>query len=576
MLFSCVVSLSVIACSEMAEASVSAEQFSCSVCLDLLKDPVAIPCGHSYCKSCITGHWNQEDEKRLYSCPQCRQTFRPRPTLGKNTMLAEVVEKLKKTELQTVPAGPGDVECDVCIGRKLKAVKSCMVCLNSYCQNHLEQHENLFKGKKHNLMDATGRLQKMICQKHEKLLDIYCRTDKCCICVLCVVDEHKNHKTVSSAVERTEKQKYLVQTQRKFQQQILEREKKLQELKEAVKTHKQSAQTAVEDSERIFTELIISIERRRSEVTQKIRDREKIVVSRAEALIERIKREIAQLRRRDAELQHLSQTHNHTYFLQSFQSLPVPPGSPDGPSITDSSLDVVGKSVSKMRQKLEDFCREETEKLSARVTCIQIIPTPEYESRKDFLQYFCRFTLDPNTVHKHLHLQEGNRVVTYTGTHQEWPDHPDRFSFWHQVLCIERVRERCYWEVEWGGDYCVCVSVSYQSISRKAWGDKSQFGSNDQSWSLICSPSSYTFCENNKQTELPAVSNSNRSKIGVYVDHNIGILSFYSISDTMTLIHRVQTTFTQPLYPGFRFIFPFMYRLFGSAEYPTAKLCDIK
>ncbi|XP_016089647.1 tripartite motif-containing protein 16-like protein [Sinocyclocheilus grahami] len=558
----------------MAEASVSAEQFSCSVCLDLLKDPVAIPCGHSYCKSCITDHWNQEDDKRVYSCPQCRQTFRPKPTLGKNTMLAEVVEQLKKTELQTVPAGPGDVECDVCIGRKHKAVKSCLVCLNSYCQNHLEQHENLFKGKKHNLMDATGRLQKMICQKHEKLLDIYCRTDKCRICVLCVVDEHKKHKTVSSAVERAEKQKHLVQTQRKFQQQIKEREQKLQELKEAVEIHKRSAQTAVEDSERIFTELISSIERRRSEVTQMIKDREKIVVSRAEGLLKELEHEIDQLRRSDAELQQLSQTHNHTYFLQSFPSLPVPPGSPDVPSITDSSLDVVGKSVAKLRQKLEDFCREEIEKLSGRVTCIQIIPTPEYESRKDFLQYFCRFTLDPNTVHKHLRLPERNRVVTYSRTRQECPDHPDRFSFWPQVLCIESVRERCYWEVEWSGDYCVCISVSYQSISRKGWGDKSKFGGNDQSWSLICSPSSYTFCQNNKQTELSAVSSSH--KIGVYVDHKIGILSFYNISDTMALIHRVQTTFTQPLYPGFRFIFPFVYRLFGSAEYPTVKLCDIK
>ncbi len=172
---------------------------------------MTIPCGHSYCKSCITDHWNQEDEKRVYSCPLCRQTFRPRPALGKNTMLSEAVEQLKKTELQTVPAGPGDVECDVCTERKHKAVKSCLVCLNSYCQNHLEQHENLFKGKKHNLMDATGRLQKMICRKHEKLLDIYCRTDHRCICLLCMVDEHKNHSTVSNAAGRAKKQ---VQTER--------------------------------------------------------------------------------------------------------------------------------------------------------------------------------------------------------------------------------------------------------------------------------------------------------------------------------------------------------------------------
>ncbi len=197
----------------MAEANISVaqDQFSCPVCLDLLKDPVTIPCGHSYCMNCITGCWNQDDQKGVYSCPQCRQTFTPRPVLGKNVVFAEVVEKLKKTKLHSaVPAqgyaGLGDVECDICTARKYKAVKSCLVCLNSYCQNHLEQHEDFFKGKKHNLMDAMGRLQEMICHKHDKQLDIYCRTDQQCICYLCGMDEHKNHDTVTAVEERTEKQ----------------------------------------------------------------------------------------------------------------------------------------------------------------------------------------------------------------------------------------------------------------------------------------------------------------------------------------------------------------------------------
>ncbi len=191
----------------MAESCISVEQLSCPVCLDLLKDPVAIQCGHSYCKSCITDCWDLEDEKGVYSCPQCRQTFSPRPALARNTILAEVVETLKKTKLQnTVPAGAGDVQCDVCTGRKHKAVKSCLVCLESYCQNHLEQHESWFKGKRHNLTEATGRLQEMICQKHEKLLEVFCRTDQKYICLLCLVDEHKNHDTVSAAAQRTEKE----------------------------------------------------------------------------------------------------------------------------------------------------------------------------------------------------------------------------------------------------------------------------------------------------------------------------------------------------------------------------------
>ncbi|XP_050986877.1 E3 ubiquitin/ISG15 ligase TRIM25-like [Labeo rohita] len=151
--------------SKMAKATIFQDEFMCPVCQDLLEDPVTIQCGHSYCKSCITNRWDQEDQMRVYSCPQCRQTFSPRPALARNTMLTEVVEKLKKTKLPAdCYAGAGDVQCDVCTGRKYKAVKSCLMCLNSYCQNHLEQHESLFKGKRHKVTDATGRLQEMICQ----------------------------------------------------------------------------------------------------------------------------------------------------------------------------------------------------------------------------------------------------------------------------------------------------------------------------------------------------------------------------------------------------------------------------
>uniref|UniRef100_A0A8C2EWH2 Tripartite motif-containing protein 16-like n=1 Tax=Cyprinus carpio TaxID=7962 RepID=A0A8C2EWH2_CYPCA len=530
----------------MAEARVSQDEFLCSVCLDLLKDPVAIPCGHSYCKSCITDCWDQEDQKRVYSCPQCRQTFSPRPALARNTMLAEVVEKLKKTRLSAdCYAGAGDVQCDVCTGRKYKAVKSCLVCLDSYCQNHLEQHESLFKGKRHNLTETTGRLQEMICQKHEKILEVFCRTDQECICMLCTMYEHKNHNIVSAAAQRTEKQKQLKETQKTLQQRIQKKEKDLQQLRETVESHKRSAQTAVEDSERIFTELIRSIERSRSELIRLIRDQEKTAVSRAEERLERLEQEINDLRRRDAELEQLSHTQDHIQFLQSFQSLSAPPESTDVNDDLFSSLvssDGLRESVHQLRDKLKDFCKKQLKKISDRVTLTNI----DHWTRKDFLQYSHQLTLDLNTVNKHLRLSENNRVITDTGTVHSYPDHPDRFDEYYQVLCRESVCGRCYWEIDWSGD--VYISVSYKSISRKGYGNACLFGYNDQSWSLYSSPSSYSFIHNNIKTDLSLKSIS--SRIGVFVDHSAGTLSFYSISDTMSLIHTVQTTFTQTLYPG--------------------------
>ncbi|XP_067220202.1 protein NLRC3-like [Chanodichthys erythropterus] len=174
----------------------------------------------------------------------------------------------------------------------------------------------------------------------------------------------------------------------------------------------------------------------------------------------------------------------------------------------------------------------------------------EIRIRAGMHKYSHQLTLDLNTVNKDLLLSESNRVITRTGTLQLYPDHPDRFDL-PQVLCVESVCDRrCYWEIEWSGED-VYISVSYKSISRKGWGYECVFGSNDQSWSLICSSSSYSFIHNKIQTELPVKPIS--SRIGVFVDHSAGTLSFYSVSgDTMILIHTVQTTFTQPLYPGFR------------------------
>ncbi|XP_029603509.1 tripartite motif-containing protein 16 [Salmo trutta] len=544
------------------------DQYCCSVCLDLLKEPVTIPCGHSYCRSCIEGCWDQDVLKGVYSCPQCRQTFSPRPTLSKNNMLAELVEKLRKTGLQAAPppalcyAGPRDVACDVCTGtRKQKALMSCLVCLASYCETHLQSHYESPAFKKHKLVKATAQLQEKICSHHDKLLEVYCRTDQQCICYLCTMDEHKGHDTVSAAAERTEKQRQLGMSQQKVQQRFQEREKELKELQQAVESLKRSAQAAVEDSDQIFTELIRSIERRSSEVKELIRAQEKAQVSEAEGVLEQLKQEIAELRKRSTELEQLSHTEDHIHFLQSYQSLSSISVSSDLPSIVVRPLQYFGdvsKTVSELREKLEDFLKGEWTKISTTVNIVEVVLPPEPKTREQLLQYSWQLTLDPNTAHTLLSLSEGNRKVTFIGQVQPYPNHPDRFTNQWQVLCREGLSGRCYWEVEWTG--YVYTAVSYKDISKT--GSDNIFGDNNKSWSLQyhCSRGDYCFRHNNVVTK---VSGPQSSRVGVYLDHKAGTLSFYSVSDTMTLLHRVQTTFTQPLYPGFSFTY---LSLYGTAE----------
>ncbi|XP_066512296.1 uncharacterized protein [Hoplias malabaricus] len=194
--------------------------------------------------------------------------------------------------------------------------------------------------------------------------------------------------------------------------------------------------------------------------------------------------------------------------------------------------------------KLEDpHCRLDTLRLEHGGE-IRIKPGPR--------KYACELTLDPNTVNTELSLSEGNRKVKWVMERQSYPDHPERFRDQRQVLCRESLTGRCYWETEWSGEWGVYISVAYKSIRRK--GDRDcEFGENEKSWSLICSNFSYSVLHNENRTDLPPPPSSS-NRVGVYVDCPAGTLSFYSVSTdthTLTHLHTLTTTFTEPLCAGF-------------------------
>uniref|UniRef100_A0A8C1V133 FinTRIM family, member 66 n=1 Tax=Cyprinus carpio TaxID=7962 RepID=A0A8C1V133_CYPCA len=420
------------------------EEFCCSICLDLLKDPVAIPCGHSYCMEWINDYWKKNDQLGVFSCPQCGQTFSPRPVLNRNTILADMVDKLKKLELlgncQIYDSCvPGDVTCDLCTSIKQKAVMSCLVCLASYCQHHLQAHYKSPALKKHKLIEASMNLQEKICPHHDKYLEMYCRTDQQCICLLCVMDDHKGHDTVTAAVESTKKQN-----------------------------------------------------------------------------------------------------------CHSFSS-----GLPD-PPLTIATLSDFGKvndAISALKKKFEDVFKGEWLRIYQAARSMKILHCTVPKIRSEFLYHSCPLQLNPLTAHKDLSLSKGNREVAIRSRVQSCPDHPERFDYWCQVLGTEGLTGCSYWEVEWSG-MGVNIAVAYKNIARKGESSEAHFGHNDKSWSLFCCRKGYAFWHNRIVSKI---SEPGSSKIGIYLDHRAGTLAFYSIEDSMTLLHRVHTTFTQPLYPGFEF-----------------------
>ncbi|TNN59782.1 Tripartite motif-containing protein 16 [Liparis tanakae] len=519
--------------------------FDCSICLQLLNDPVTTACGHSYCLRCINDFWDEPNTHREgYSCPQCRQTYTPRPVLKRNILVAALLEEHERTASHNAAAdaaadaaaatAPGDVQCDACTGTKRRAWMFCFECLASYCETHLKPHFEVATLRSHNLIQASARAKDSMCGRHGKLLEIYCRSDQQFACVMCVIEEHTSHDTVTVAAERCETQAHLERGKREVADRVLHCERKMRELSQAADSIRDAKWTACDDFERLCVEririFVHSAERKRSEMKEKLGEAEKAGVDWTNGHIGQLEREVLELRRREDDLDQLSLIEDPIQFLKGVHAL-------GGlPVFTDwhEGLDTLTEFTSTQTDKLINICSKEKKELLSH--------------SKEHLQ--ATVELDPNTAAACLCLSDGNRAISWGDGDQAHPDHTDRFSFYHQALCQGGLEGSHYWEVEWDGGV-VDLAVSYKGIQRKGPGGGACFGHNELSWKLTCSSSGCTFWHNNlHRGRMPPVLSR---RVGVHLDHAAGQLGFYSVSgsDTLTLLHLIQTTFTEPLFPGF-------------------------
>ncbi|XP_068563032.1 finTRIM family, member 86 [Cebidichthys violaceus] len=592
----------------MASAWSEEETFVCSVCLDTLKDPATLPCGHSYCLVCIQSHWDKRDSNGQCSCPQCRQVFNPRPPLAKSTVLAECIEKLRTSSLKQSSS---------------TSVSSTLPSMPIYLEV-LPARET----RQGSVYPQLPTEDPRPCPQHNQPLDLFCCEDKECVCEVCCQHGHKGHRVLKAQEERKERQKELTQMQVDIQKRIQAMEKRLLELPHVARQHKALVQALKQESTDVFTELVKSVSLTGVQVGEILANHETSLGCRVEGQIHKLEQEVAPLRWKSEELNRLADMQDDICFLKNFLIM-EPPGQTGATreSVLNQEEAVVASvrsAMKELQESMQDLCKtglakiatlvnpdpgastpssaaaaandttpntayvmtrdhpplppprpprpqcheDSTKRPSYRQASAPPPPIPprqpqtppvttvehfnlEPKTREEMLKYRFEPTMDANTVYRHVQLSDGGRKATMRAENLNLPDHPERFHFWRQVLCREALAgSPYYWEVEWTGKKFT-IGVAYKEMERKGSDDNSRLGHNTQSWSLYWSGTGFSFWHDGQEKLL---GSPKARRIGVYLDQHTGILAFYRIAQNQAdLIHQHQSQFTGPLFPGFRF-----------------------
>ncbi|XP_059182046.1 E3 ubiquitin-protein ligase TRIM21-like [Centropristis striata] len=522
----------------MATASslLSEDQCLCPICLDVFNDPVTIPCGHNFCKKCILEHWNINVQCQ---CPMCKELFDRRPELRVNTFISEIASQFrqsaqKKTSSSSEKqqAKAGEVLCDVCTETRLKALKSCLVCLTSYSETHLELHQRITGLKRHQLIDPVENLESRMCKKHDRPLEVFCKTDQMCVCQFCTESDHKLHHTVPLIEAYKGRKAELGKTVAEVQQIIQERRLKIHELKQSVKLSKEDADMETSASVKVFTALIRSVERCLAEVIEKIKEKHKTTEKQVKDFIKELEEEITELMKRNSELEQLSSTEDHLQLLQSLPSLNTAPPTKNWTEVrVHSSYE---GTVKRAVAQLEETLSKEMKKL-----CFNT-------ELKRVQQYSVDVTLDPETANHHLILSDDGKQVSHCDKQQNLPESPKRFCNYSVLGKQGFSSGKFYYEVQVKGKTGWLLGVARESVSRK----------NILTW---CPSNGYWIVQllNGNQyealasTSIPLTLKSKPEKVGVFVDYEEGLVTFYDVDAAALIYSFTGCDFTEKLYPYF-------------------------
>nr|XP_006199595.1 E3 ubiquitin/ISG15 ligase TRIM25-like [Vicugna pacos] len=537
------------------------DQVLCPICLEVFHHPVTTACGHNFCMTCLQGCWDHQATvgETLY-CPQCRESFPSRPRLCKNVILEEMVTCFTQAKGSSRNlAGPRDVPCDFCSPQKLKSVKSCLQCMASLCEKHLRSHfeDQVFRG--HQLLEPVWDLKSRLCRKHRRLRRLYCRTEGCCVCGACLLEEHKDHDTAPLEQERARREVEVRKVQANVENQMLIITSDSQKHRGQVAFLSKLIQTTRDEVNTCFSEIIQEVKQLQMKVLDFVEKEEAAALGKLGSSIQQSHNRLLKLEGDSIWLRTLLANRNDQQFLQELPRLKHFPACMEPLMGTNceekQSFLQLPETLAELRTRLVDMGLSFINQLllkGIKMNSYEVLP-PAVD-RKTLLKCYCNLNFDPATASEELFLFKETHSVLNLGILLEpyagggpFPG----FKQWPQVLCSRGLAEGChYWEAEVSNSW-VCLGVTYRRSPLLSGRPRRNIvyllGRNPYSWCLEWDSLKFSVWHNNTQTVLHG---GYHRTLGVALDCGAGCLSFYGVAGGVSLIYRFLAAFLEPLYPA--------------------------
>ncbi|KAM5169879.1 E3 ubiquitin-protein ligase TRIM39-like [Mantella aurantiaca] len=519
-------------------------ELECSICLNIYTDPVMLRCGHNFCRVCFDRVLDTQEGSGGYSCPECREKFQERPVPKRNMKLRNIVENF----LSARPHQETGVFCTYCIHAPVPAVKSCLLCEASMCDNHLRVHS---RSREHVLCDPTATPQNRKCSIHKELFKYYCMEDSTCICVsCCLIGEHKGHEMESLDEASEQKKKKLRNDLQKMITKRMEMGERVQSLQEQRSKVEEQADGESKRVTALFREIRRRLDDLEKRILSEITGQAKRNLLSLNDLIHQLEIKKDELSRKMHQIEEMCNMTDPLTVLQESDSgdlCDTEDGDNDDRKRHDKLLHDSG-SLDVFR--ISHILHVELSDIRTWVNKGIYIPEPA-----DIL-------LDVNTAGNNLQISDGKKAA-FLSPNQNYPVTSERFQDCPQVISSQRFSlGRHYWDLNVGRSKGWRVGVCYPSIERK--GDQSIVGNNNKSWVITLKPSGLFglirmfAIEHDMQSVIGLAKhdseiiqlrdNISSGRIRIYLEYEAGRISFYDLCHPIRHLHTFTATFTEPLH----------------------------